>query len=1085
MLTAVPDPPSHSSWVQVLGRVSVHHGIADFKRLSGSGQRLLAVLVAAGIEGATAERIAEEIWGATQPDPWRPALRMAVARLRKQLPDGWDVVADGGAYRIDTADGWIDAWRLEQIASDRSLVGEEDLEWMLAGSPFGDHDPLEMVSASAQNLQMLQIAVAERFCAQAPSAISMASCTALSTLLREHPYNDRLAVLVATALAGAERRTEALLALSAFADAYSSEFGAVPIEVANFLAARGQLEPVDRIEPITPASPGVVALPKELRHLTDSPMVGRADELAQLTSSRGALVTGATGSGKSRLLAEFIATDSKTATTYVVGDDRMDIPLGPFAVAMPILRDELLATVHSEDRTERAEGSAEKTVATRAWRIVLAHLEAQSASRPQRLVVDDAHLLDQTSLGMLRLLIRSNTTADLMFVVCGRSDHDDVEWSDLKRDAERAGLEPIHLGGLALSELEFMVYQQFPVATRQARRGLAREVSEASDGLPAVAVPLIEAADPLTLARPENVAGASTLARVTASLSDQAPEVVAAAAVLGQQFSVGTLIALTELDEVAVFRVLDELWSTGLIVETDDPDQVKFRHVLIQQSFLEGVPLFRRGQLHRRAADLSEDPHRIADHQANAAALVPAETAAASLRISAQIYANRRQWRNVAREMRRVDDLGGNHLDGQGLTLWAAALDQSGADGSPQRRLAYERASAIKDWDAALDAAISGLPEAEKPDGDVERISMLEGIPAEQLTQARQFDRAYTLGRQYSLLPELDEVMRYSGEALAVASNPDEVGLCHVLQWMATRHVTPNAHSIPEDVVLQASPSLQTRIAQINAINLAERGDFESARVEAGHFQRLAGEIGDPLRIWHAQGLRTMFVINDGDFEAAEELALRNMQFAELHDMQQGPARYIGFRVFSYDCQDRLSELKPDLEPYRANLSRIHLGRAALVLCDEAAGEPDVADEVRSVVQYGLDRAARSTTLLAILMVVKLIPRHAPELAGEVRKMLEHFGDNPILAGFGAGSFGPTTRYVAHLTTSLEARRALFDESVVAADRHGPLLWRVLCRLDAADLGSQTALDEATSIAAGSGLAAVVARRAERIRRES
>jgi len=1067
--------------VQVIGRVAVHHANAESARLTGSGQRLLAVLVAAGPEGATAERIAEEIWGASQPNPWRPALRMAVARLRKQLPQNWDVISEGGTYRVETNNGWVDAWRLEELAVARSHVLEEHLAWMLAGQPFGDVDLLEMVASSTQNLQMLQITVAELFCAQAPSSVTTKTCTALTSLLREHPYNDRLAVVVAQALEAAGRRTEALLAITSFADAYSSEFGAVPTDVASFLSNGRQPGSREGATDLAPSAiePRVIA--KELRHLTGFRLLGRVDELARLRSSAGAFVTGVTGSGKSRLLAALIEADSATETVYVVGDDRMDLPLGPFAVAMPAVRDELLGSVDHRAVPWRSEHSSERTWATQAWRIVLAYLEARSTHRPQRLIVDDAHLLDQTSLGLLRLLIRSNTAAAVTFVVCGPSDSDDAEWVDLARDAERAGLQLVELGGLGLAELELMVYDQFPQATRQARMGLARDVYEASDGLPAVAAPLITAADPETLALPEQLSGASALTRVTASLSASAPEVVAAAAVLGHQFSIGELIALTGLDEASIFRVLDELWSSGLIVETDDPDQVKFRHVLLQRALLENVPRFRRGQLHRRASEFSMDAHRRADHYANAGALVPADTVAASLLVSAELYARCRQWRKVARELRRVNDLGGDYLDPPALSLWAAALDQSGADGSVYRQLAYGHAMSAELWEQALDAALSGLPEAELPDGDPERISMLEGIPSSLLPASRRFDRVFHLSRQYSLTGDHIQVLRYAEEALEIASDPEEVGLSHVLRWIATRHVEPVAHSIPDEVVFQGSPRILTRIAQINALNLAEQGNFTESRYEAERFQQLAAETGDPLRIWHAQGLRTMFVLNDGDFETADALALNSMQFADLHDMAHGAASYIGLRVFSYDCQDRLGELKAELDPFRADLSSLHLGRTSLVLCDEAAGDADIADEVNALMVEALARGTQTFSLLSMLLLARFLPTHAPQLIAETQTLLERFGDNPILAGFGAGSFGPTSRYVAQITADINDKNELIGRSIAAADQQGPRLWRVRCRLDAADLGDARALSEAADIAAGSGLAAVVAQRAERL----
>ena len=1040
-------------------------------------------MVAAGPDGATAERIAEEIWGDHQPNPWRPALRMAVARLRKQLPPGWDVVADGGFYRITTSDGWIDAWRLETSASARSQILEDDLAWMLAGRPFSDIDPLEMVGASTQSLQMLQIAVAERFCSQQPSGVSTATCAALTALIRDHPYNDRLALVIAQTLAAAGRRTEALMALSAFSDAYVSEFGPVPTDVARFLSSGGKSDSDDVLAvQSTPAraEPAIVA--KELRHLTEGPLLGRADELQALVESHGALVTGPTGSGKSRLLAALIIADPESETTYVVGDDRLDLPLGPFAVAMPSLRDELLATVRDEPLGGNGEGSAERAASTRAWRIVLAYLEARSIARRQRLIVDDAHLLDPASLGLLRLLMRSNTTADLTFVVCGRSDFDDREWVDLVRDAERVGLDPIELTGLDVSDLALLVLQHFPDASHRSRRGLAIDVHEASGGLPAVAVPLIASADPTTLALPEELSGASALARVTHSLSERAPEVVSAAAVLGHQFSIGALISLTELDETSIFRVLDELWSTSLIIETDDPDQVRFRHVLIQRAFLEEVPLFRRGQLHRRAAELTNDPHERADHQAHASALVPAEVTAQSLRESAELYAERRSWRKVVREIRRIDDLPGEHLDVATLTLWAQALESSGVDGSTQRRAAYSMAVEAGDWAAALDAALSGLPQAELPDGDSERIEMLEGIPSDQLPPDRHFARVYALGRQYALQgDDNDAVLRCADEARALAVGPNQVGRSHLLLWMATRHLAPQPNLITTDEVFDGGPQILMRIAQMNAINLAEAGDFVGARSESERFSELAAEVGDPLRIWHAQGLRGMFLLNDGKFEEAEKLALENLEYADVHDLPQGISTYVGQRVYTADLLDQLDALLPQLDPFRSNLSRIMLGRAALVLARYAAGDTDIEDELREIVSEALKRPGSTFSLIATMLMARYLREHAPELVPQTRPTLERFGDNPILVGFGAGSFGPTVRYVAQLTADDDERAALLDQAIAAADRQGPLLWRIHTRLDRAELGSSEALEQAIELAAGTELEPVVASRARRL----
>lgn len=1078
MLTAVPDYIPESPRVQVLGRVAVHHGDAESHRLTGSGQRLLAVLVAAGRDGATSERIADEIWGDAQPDPWRPALRMAVTRLRKQLPDGWDVVADGGFYRITTGDGWVDAWRLEAIAASDAPIEEDDLAWMLAGRPFGDIDLLEMVGSSTQNLQILQLAVAERFCSQEPPSMAMATCSALTMLVRHHPYNDGLALAVSVAMAGCGWRTEALLALTSFAETYADEIGDVPADIADFLSSGGHEGDDQRSRAadfLVPADAPELA--KELRQLVDSPVLGRSAELHTMRqSTRGVLLAGARGAGKSRLLAELILVDASAATTYIVGDDQLDLPLGPFAVAMPELRDDLLVQVH-DDVLGADDVSA---AASRAWRIVLAYLENRSTKQRQRLIVDDAHLLDPASLGLLRLLIRSNTTSGVTLIVAGRNDVDDPQWISLMRDAGRAGLELVELGGLGLDELEMMVLQQFPEATSQSRHGLAVEVHDASGGLPAVAVPLIEAADPVNLALPEQLVGASALAGLSSTLSEQAPDVVAAAAVLGHEFSIGALIALTDLDEATIFSLLDELWSSRLILETDDPDRVRFRHVLVQRAFLDTIPMFRRSQLHRRAAELTDDPHLIASHQVHASALVDSEVTAASLRASAEIYAARRQWRNVARELQRLADLPGDHLDSFCHTLWAAALDQSGSDGSTHRRAGYSMAVEDNDWNGALDAALSGLPEAERPDGDQERIDMLEGIAAEDLSQERRFDLTVNLSRQYSLLGQADQVLEHTRQALTYASNPSQEGESHIMRWMATRHIEPVAHPIPDNLDKNASPHLLMRLAQINALNLAESGDFERSRLESERFETLAQQFGDPLRIWQAKGLRSMFLLNDGDFTGAEKLAFENFEFAQVHKLQTGAISYLGQRVFLRDCQSRLPDLGKELENFRSDADRMLVGRAAFAVYGDSVGK-DVASDVRDLMEELRAGTVTTLSLLTTVLIARLVVRDAPEFTDQTRALLQRFGDNPLLTSVGGVNFGPTSRYVAQLTVDQAEKEALIIQAVAAADRQGPLLWRVLTRLDHAEQGSDVLLAEARGIAQGTDLEEVVEYRAARL----
>lgn len=1060
VLTVVPDLDPEEAWVQVLGRISINANTTR-KRLSDGGQRLLAVLVAAGPDGASAERIAEEIWNDAQPNPWRPALRMAIARLRKQLPPDWDVVSDGGFYAIVVGSGCIDAWRLEELASSGAEISKQDLAWMLAGQPFPDVDLLELVAASTQSLQLLQISVAEQFCSQSHDTLDSTSAQALASLVAEHPFNDRLAMAVARTLADVDRRPESLLMLGAFATTYATEFGSVPVDIAQFIATgAGQDQ-----QPVVSASaaPRSRRLPKELRGLVEVPMLGRDRESSELLALGSAIVTGAIGSGKSRLLAELITRHSSMVTTYVVGDDRVDLALGPFAVALPSLRNDLVAAAVLEPAA----------AATKVWPEVVRHLETAASASPQRLVVDDAHLLDSASLALLRLLIRTTTSAAIDIVVAGRNDVEDPEWTALARDAERAGLGAIELTGLDPSILEEMVYAEFPSATVEARQGLARDVHEASGGLPVVAAPLIASADPDTLTLSERLPGTSALSRIV-SVSESAREVAAAAAVLGLQFSVGSLTALTEVDEGVTLRVLEELWSSGLVIETPDPDQVRFRHVLIQRAFLEGVPLFRRCQLHVRAAGLTADPHAKADHYANAGASIPSHETAAALCNSARLFAERRMWRKVCRELRRARDLPDHDLDIESLTLFATALDRSGAGGSEQRRLAFDKAVVRRDWTAALNAALSGLPEAEAPDGDLDRISMLETIPADELPPQHRFERVANLSRQHGLRGSHTKSLTYADEALTLAADADQFALSHECRWTGTRHAQPGGHAIPAEILHIGSLATRTRLANLNAINLCEGGDFVRGRAEFARFKNLAYSLGDPRRIWQSMGNDVMFLIDDADFVAAEQAARSALNFGDAHDLHSATALTVGQKMHMYWLQGRMHEV--DLEPFRSNLSAALMGRAGLALQASELGEHDVGPEVRSVMNDAMGRFG-TFPLLTMVLLSPLLTEHAPDTVDRVRSALDRYGTNPLLATFGAGNYGPTSRYVAQLTNDIDEKRALLADSIAAADRHGQLVWRIHARLDAADIGDAQAAKQASALAAGTELQATTERR--------
>ncbi|MFT5266921.1 MAG: hypothetical protein ACI88C_000343 [Acidimicrobiales bacterium] len=77
--------------------------------------------------------------------------------------------------------------------------------------------------------------------------------------------------------------------------------------------------------------------------------------------------------------------------------------------------------------------------------------------------------------------------------------------------------------------------------------------------------------------------------------------------------------------------------------------------------------------------------------------------------------------------------------------------------------------------------------------------------------------------------------------------------------------------------------------------------------------------------------------------------------------------------------------------------------------------------------------------LIAIILKTRYRRDVVPDPEPQIRPTSERFGDNPALAGFGAGDFGPTTRSVARLVADLEEQAQLLNQVIVAVDRQGLL----------------------------------------------
>jgi len=123
--------------------------------------------------------------------------------------------------------------------------------------------------------------------------------------------------------------------------------------------------------------------------------------------------------------------------TLVVGDKHLLMPLGPFSIAFPGIRNDM------EKLVDRRSDAA----ALRAWHIISDAVRSpeSDAPRPYRLIIDKAHELDTMSLALTSLLVERRPSSNFSMVICTSSGVGDLRWLDFLDQARTAGARIIEL----------------------------------------------------------------------------------------------------------------------------------------------------------------------------------------------------------------------------------------------------------------------------------------------------------------------------------------------------------------------------------------------------------------------------------------------------------------------------------------------------------------------------------------------------------------------------------------------------------------------------------------------------------------
>jgi len=330
----VGSPPGELE-VRILGPLEV---VRAGSPVDLPGRRLRALLTALAVRGSTVSvgELVDAVWGDDPPAAARTTLQTYVSRLRRSL--GHDAIGHGtGGYRLAQAvatdvgavratvaalsrTGCVDhATRVERALGALSrwrgpaMSEFDDVEWFRAAS-------VELVEMRANLVDLAAESMLHT--GRAADAAGM-----LRTVTTEDPWREATQTLLVRALHDAQRSTEAVRVASAYRRQLAETTGLVPgaaFEAAEQRALMGEE---------APPSSG----PEERRRDWSSaalarptPLIGRQDELAMLRrlsrAERLVTVRGAGGVGKSRLVAELVAThDGANLVVELAPAERGDV----------------------------------------------------------------------------------------------------------------------------------------------------------------------------------------------------------------------------------------------------------------------------------------------------------------------------------------------------------------------------------------------------------------------------------------------------------------------------------------------------------------------------------------------------------------------------------------------------------------------------------------------------------------------------------------------------------------------------------------------------------------------------------------
>lgn len=292
--------------LQVLGPLRVLCDATPVALGSTLRRRVLAGLALSRPRSLSTSQLAELVWPGQLPVDPHNALQTHVARLRRALPDGIEILTDPHGYRLEvTSPARLDADRFESLLESVPGLDGDDLAAVVAealalwrGQPFADLDHPEASTEARRLAELRNQARHQRGLALLESGRADEAVATLDALAADEPLRESAVAALARALVACQRQAEALRVLGDLRRRLAEELGVDPSPAVAALEVRilrQEEAPALRTGTAGTMATGVPA----------SSLVGRGAQVARagdlLASHRLVTVTGPGGVGKTRL----------------------------------------------------------------------------------------------------------------------------------------------------------------------------------------------------------------------------------------------------------------------------------------------------------------------------------------------------------------------------------------------------------------------------------------------------------------------------------------------------------------------------------------------------------------------------------------------------------------------------------------------------------------------------------------------------------------------------------------------------------------------------------------------------------------